>query len=202
MLLRLAPMADGTLRERLVEQAAVLTAESGWAAVTMGRLASRVGVSRQTVYNEIGTKPALAEAMVMRELSLFLDRVEQAFVDEPDLVRAIRGAAYNVLVMAQSNGLLRTILRASHAPGGSNADFLPLFTTESGTLIAAATSVVRDHLDAYDVPLSPRQIDAGLDMVVRLVLSHVMQPGQDVGRTADDIAWIAGRVLGQVPVEA
>jgi hypothetical protein len=32
-------------------------------------------------------------------------------------------------------------------------------------------------------------------MVVRLVLSHVMQPSGTPDETADDIAWIADRVL-------
>ena len=33
-------------------------------------------------------------------------------------------------------------------------------------------------------------------MVVRVVLSHVMQPSDSPDRTADDLAWIAARVLG------
>ena len=32
-------------------------------------------------------------------------------------------------------------------------------------------------------------------MVVRVVLSHVMQPSGPPAETADDIAWIAARVL-------
>jgi hypothetical protein len=32
--------------------------------------------------------------------------------------------------------------------------------------------------------------------VVRVVLSHVMQPSGPPAATADDIAWIAARVLG------
>ena len=32
-------------------------------------------------------------------------------------------------------------------------------------------------------------------LTVRLVLSHVMQPSAAPARTADDIAWIATRVL-------
>ena len=55
--------------ERIVAAAAQLTTESGWAAITMTKLADRVGVSRQTVYNEIGSKPQLAEEMVLRELA-------------------------------------------------------------------------------------------------------------------------------------
>ena len=33
-------------------------------------------------------------------------------------------------------------------------------------------------------------------MVVRVVLSHVMQPSGDPAETAEAIAWIAARVLG------
>ncbi len=35
-----------------------------------------------------------------------------------------------------------------------------------------------------------------IDVVVRAVLSHVMQPSDSPARTADDITWLVGRVLG------
>ncbi len=57
-----------TMHERVVDAAVRLTAETGWSQVTMAKLADEVGVSRQTVYNEIGTKSGLAEAMILREL--------------------------------------------------------------------------------------------------------------------------------------
>ena len=58
----------------------------------MARLAQAVGVSRQTVYNEIGTKNALAEAMILSELDRFLAVVTGAFDDHPeDLVGGDRG---------------------------------------------------------------------------------------------------------------
>jgi hypothetical protein len=47
----------------------------------------------------------------------------------------------------------------------------------------------------YDVTLSPTQLDAAIDVVVRVVLSHVMQPSASPRRTAEDVAWIAARVL-------
>ena len=47
----------------------------------------------------------------------------------------------------------------------------------------------------YDITLSAARLDAAIDMVVRVVLSHVMQPTDTPARTADDIAWIAERVL-------
>src|SRR6478735_5802178 len=73
-----------TTRERIVAAAVEMTTSSGWAAVTMGRLADAAGVSRQTVYNEVGSKPALAETMILEELTRFLLVVERAFDAEPD----------------------------------------------------------------------------------------------------------------------
>ena len=69
----LAQRRPVTHRDRMLAAAARFTAEHGWGALTMGKLADLVGVSRQTVYNELGGKPQLAEAMVLRELELFLE---------------------------------------------------------------------------------------------------------------------------------
>jgi hypothetical protein len=55
--------------------------------------------------------------------------------------------------------------------------------------------VVVERVAPYDVELTPAQLDAAIDMVVRVVLSHVMQPTALPAHTADDIAWISARVL-------
>src|SRR6476661_4122302 len=90
--------AGSSTRERVVDAAVRLTSEVGWSQVTMAKLADVVGVSRQTVYNEIGTKPGLAEAMILRELDRFLGVVSLAFDEHPDdLVEAIRVASRTVL---------------------------------------------------------------------------------------------------------
>jgi AcrR family transcriptional regulator len=186
----LAPVSH---RERLLEAAAGFTAEHGWSALTMAKLADLAGVSRQTVYNEIGGKPQLAEAMVMRELELFLSRVETAFLNHPtDLVAAIEAAATNVLELADTDPLLHAVVRSSQ---GAESDLLPLLTTHSGALLEAAGQVVGEHVRRYDAPLPPERIDLLIDMVIRLVLSHIMQPAADPAQTPATIAWIAARVL-------
>ncbi len=55
--------------------------------------------------------------------------------------------------------------------------------------------MVRDRIEPYDVTLDEEHLEAAIDMVVRVVLSHVMQPSASPVETADDIAWIAARVL-------
>jgi AcrR family transcriptional regulator len=182
-----------TTRDRVVAAAVEMTTSSGWAAVTMARLADAVGVSRQTVYNEIGTKPVLAEAMILAELDRFLSLVTAAFDHCPDdLVRAIEEAAREVLVLAQGNDLLKAVVSATH---GADTELLPLLTTHSESLLAAAKLVVGERVAPYDVGLDGPRLDAAIDMVVRVVLSHVMQPTDSPEATAADLAWIAERVL-------
>ena len=189
----LTGVAPSPLRERLLAAAVQLTTAVGWAKVTMARLADEVGVSRQTVYNEIGTKNDLAEAMVMRELDRFLTGVARAFDENPDdLIGAIRDSARRVLTYAQDNALLHAVVSATH---GADTELLPLLTTHSEYLLEGAKQVVAERVAGYDVDLPPGRLEASIDMVVRLVLSHVMQPSGDPAQTGDDIAWIAERVL-------
>jgi AcrR family transcriptional regulator len=185
--------ASLTTRERVVAAAAELTLEVGWAGVTMGKLADRVGVSRQTVYNEVGSKPQLAEEMVLAELAKFLAVVEQAFDEQPgDLVEAVRSASRGVLELARSNALLQAVVSASY---GAETELLPLLTTHNDALVLTATQVVRTRVTGYSVTIDDRHLDAAIDMVVRLVLSHVVHPIAEPADTADDIAWIASRTL-------
>jgi AcrR family transcriptional regulator len=187
------PDTGGSLRERLVDAAVALTTEQGWAHVTMARLADVVGVSRQTVYNEIGTKPRLAEAMILRELERFLGVVNVAFDAHPtDLVGAIRAACQAVLETSQDNPLLHAVVSATH---GADTELLPLLTTHADSLLVTAKAVIAARVAPYDIELPPAQLDPAIDMVVRVVLSHVMQPSATPARTADDLAWIADRVL-------
>lgn len=185
------------LRERLLDAAARITAAEGWGAVTMAKLAEEVGVSRQTVYNELGSKPAIAEELVMRELARFLDVVRSRMSEQDDVVPALRAAAEGVLEEAARNRLLRSVLESAHT-GGS--DLLPLLTTEAQGLIEMARVMVVQTVAELDLHtgLEPAELDVAVDAVIRLVLSHVMQPAKSPSEAADDIAWIAGHVLHDV----
>lgn len=183
----------GSIRDRLVLAATEVTTREGWAAVTMSRLAEAVGVSRQTVYNEIGTKPALAEAMILGELSRFLAKVDQAFLDHRgDLPGAIESAVVGVLRFAQGNALLHAVVSATH---GADTELLPLLTTHAGMLMDTAKGVIGEHLAHYELPLTAEELAPVIDAIVRIVLSHVMQPSGTPEETAAGISWIARRVL-------
>jgi AcrR family transcriptional regulator len=183
-----------TLRQRMVAAAVDMTTIDGWSHVTMSRLAQAVGVSRQTVYNEIGTKNALAEAMILGELDTFLAVVTQAFDQHPDdLPDAIQAAILGVLELAENNPLLHAVVSATH---GADTELLPLLTTHSTPLLELAKAVVAERVATYPANLTPEQVEGMIDLVVRVVLSHVMQPSGTPEQTAASLAFLARRVLG------
>lgn len=190
---RVTTESTTSLRERIIEAAADLTVESGWSAVTMGKLADRVGVSRQTVYNEVGGKGDLAESLVLWELGHFLEAVNAGFDAHPDdLVAAARDAVRRVLERAAVNPLLRAAVSATE---GADTGLLPLLTTDSASLAGAAAVVIELRLGDYDHGVEPRRLGGLVDTIVRLVVSHVLRPSATPEESSELIAWIMERVL-------
>ncbi|PWK88201.1 TetR family transcriptional regulator [Lentzea atacamensis] len=181
------------LRDAILSVTAKLITDQGWQAVTMSRLAGELGVSRQTVYNEVGAKPQLAEAVVLAELDRFLAVVTAAFDEHPgDVLTAINAAVRGVLEFAQDNALLHAVVSATH---GANTELLPLLTTHTEGLLDAAKAVVSRSLQNYELPLEQPQLDIAVDLVVRHVLSHVMQPSGSPADTAAAVTWAAAKML-------
>lgn len=197
-MLRLAVVSTASatgedLRARLLRVAAAMTIAEGWSKITMARLADEAGVSRQSVYNVFGNKPALAQALVMGELTVFLGKVVDAFDrsgDDP--IVAIHDAALAVLLLGRENPLLRAVIAGSH---GANSELLPLLTTDAAQLLDAAKQVVTAGVLRFRLPLDHQQLAIGVDVIVRTVLSHIIQPSGSPEETATGIAWIAGVVL-------
>lgn len=179
------------LSAAIVAAARRITVDEGWSAVTMARLADDVGVSRQTVYNETGSKPELAQALVLDELARFLAAVEAAFELHPrDLYASLRAAVRDVLVLADDNPLLRAVVAGTH---GADTDLLPLLTTSSLPLLDASYAVVHERLAAYSD--DPVALATATDIVVRTTLSHMMQPSATPDATAESLASAVTRLL-------
>lgn len=191
---RSANSTDGlSLRSRIVQAGTTVTSQAGWSSVTMGLLAERVGVSRQTIHNEIGSKRQLAEEVVFTELQHFLALVDAAFTAYPtDLTAAVRTACRDVLHRAARSPLLHAIVSTSH---GARHDLLPLLTTQSDTLIDTAKTVLRTRLSPRSRPVPDQQLSTTTDILVRTILSHVMQPSASPEETADNMAWLTHQLL-------
>lgn len=180
----------GSIRERLLDAAKQLIERSGWASVTMGKLAAAVGVSRQTAHTELGTKHELAESLVQRELFDFLGFVHARLAAETDLVAGIRSAAQGVLEQAEQNLLLRTVLGS--IPHETDGELLKLLTIDSGFIVDTAVEAVRANVvEIYSpLPFDDDVLDIAAESIVRLVLSHVVRPSKSPAEAGADIARI------------
>ncbi|MDS0136338.1 MULTISPECIES: TetR family transcriptional regulator [unclassified Amycolatopsis] len=188
--------APARTRDRLLDAAADLIAGDGWAAVTMGKLAAHVGVSRQTVYNELGSKAELAEALVLRETERFAERVTEVVTAHPGApVDGITAAFRQTLEAARVNPL---IVIALGCPKGGGDDFLPLLTTRpEGVLERSVGTIAALLARCYpETGLTLSEWTVAVEAMVRLLLSHLVQPSGSVAQASGRMRWVIGRMLG------
>jgi AcrR family transcriptional regulator len=67
-----AQAAKARMRDTILDAAYDLVVARGWTAARMADIAAAVGLSRQTLYNEFGSKDGLAAAVALRETERFL----------------------------------------------------------------------------------------------------------------------------------
>ncbi|WP_344020049.1 helix-turn-helix domain-containing protein, partial [Streptomyces luteireticuli] len=116
-------------RELLLDAAFTALGTRPWHGVRMVDVAAAAGVSRQTLYNEFGSKDGLARALVRREAESFLAGVDRSLADVADrgdadagdccaavAVWTLRAARANPLVRAALTGCRGDRLPAQPAP--------------------------------------------------------------------------------------
>ena len=183
------------LRELALDAAREVVLERGWGAVRMGSIAASIGISRQSLHAEFGTKDDLGNEMVLRETDVFFAEMEKRLSEHPgDLAGGVEAAALYVLSIARENPLLQTILTQTPNNGG-DASLLPLLTTRGGPLISRPVGILLEWICEY----WPQGEGAGgrivAETVVRLGLSHILTPTQEPSDSARDIALVACRCL-------
>ena len=182
-----------SIRDRLLDAAYDAAVTTGWAAARMADIASAAGVSRQTLYDQFGSRDALAQALALRELDRFLAGTERALDGEDDIVAGIEAAMRYVLQTAQDNPLVHSLITENGEEG-----LLPLLTTRSEPVLAAS----RERMLAYYARRYPdlHADDAALvaEIGTRLSVSYILQPVEPVDVTARRIATLVARILQPV----
>lgn len=160
------------LRETLLDAARSLLSERPWAQITMADIASRAGVSRQTVYNEMGSREQFAQAFVIREAQRFVEAVERAIDAHLDDPTAALAAALGVFLSSAAEDPLIRMLLEDDGTGG----MLPLITTRSRPVLDWASAQLTVAI-SRGWPMV-RQQDASLlaQALVRLAISYVTVP--------------------------
>ncbi|UQX88175.1 TetR family transcriptional regulator [Jatrophihabitans telluris] len=179
------------VRARALAAARTLTLQRGWQQIRFVELADAVGVSRPTLYSEFGNKAGLGQALVLAETTEFLQGLLSELAGHTDdLAGAANAALRFTLLQAHENPLLHGVLT-----NVGDADLLLLLTTDSRPVLSSAVEVLTawfaEHFPFYDQGLLAELIEA----LVRLVLSHLVQPTRDIDATLRSLQRITDLVM-------
>ncbi len=188
-------------RESLLDAAHTALARRPWSAVRMVDVAATAGVSRQTLYNEFGSKDGLARALVRREADGYLAGVDRALTVHSDVRDRLTAAAEWTAAAARQNALVRAMLT------GCWSERLPspaLSPVRSGSAVPAQrradgplpspgdlVALVRDRAVAVLTspgvpgPADTAELARACELVVRLALSCIAAPPPAEGGVAD-----------------
>src|SRR5699024_1068327 len=103
--------------------------------------AGRVGVSRQTVYNEFGNKAELVQAVALQTLAEFTEGIQHCLDSSEDLLSGVYAATTYTIEHARNNRLVAAALGTE-----TGEDLLPLLTTRGQPVLRAASDLAEAHL--------------------------------------------------------
>lgn len=183
-------------REALLATARHVVVAGEWERMPLAELASRAGVSRQTLYKEFGSKDGLALALSAHETAIYLAELETVLEEHPDdPVAGTRAAVAHTLRTGADDPLLKAILSSSRGA----SELLPLFTTRAEPLFEASRKMLTSYLTGHWPHLTTRDVALVADSVIRLTISHLVLPLAPIDRIADDLATLVERALPAEP---
>jgi AcrR family transcriptional regulator len=188
-----AHTAKAQMRDTILDAAYDLVIARGWSAARMADIAAAVGLSRQTLYNEFGSKDGLAAAVALRETRRFLTGITAVLDEHDDLRRAVEAAALFAFERIGDNPLLKAALTATDEAG--HTDLLPLVTTRSEPLLLASRTALADHLNRHWPALDPEEVTAAAEVAFRLVISHLVVPTDPPEIVAERLGRLVTRFL-------
>lgn len=168
------------LRETIFDATRDEVQHRPWSEITMAEVAAAAGVSRQTLYNEFGSRDEFAQAFVIHEGERFLDAVEAAVRDHLDDPRAAVGAALELFLKTAGEDPLIRVLISDDGTGG----MLPLVTTQGMPVVQWATARLTAAIEQGWPEANQANSRLLAEALVRLAISHVTAPSGTPAETA------------------
>jgi AcrR family transcriptional regulator len=179
--------ARNLLRESLLDAAGELMDQAPWSEISMAAIASQAGVSRQTLYNEFGSRDVFAQSFALRAADRFLTEVEEAFVqaaDDPQ--RALETGFLRFLELADEDPMVKHIVVRD--PGAD--ELLSLFTSRGGPVVELGTSRLKARMLELWPEADPAQATILAEGIVRLAVSHAGLPIDSHETAARNVAGL------------
>ena len=197
---RVEPMPGGTTRLRgrvpYAEASRVLLRDSildgmrdllltrDWSAITLADVARAAGISRQTIYNEFGSRQGLAQGYAMRLADRLVDEVDHAIrQNEGDMYSAFLQGFRAFFAESASDPLVISL-----RTGEAKPDLLQLITVDSAPIITHCSQRLTTSFAESWVKHSDQDAGVLARAIVRLCMSYVSMPPEADHDVADDLA--------------
>ena len=166
---------ERTIEQRLLDAALEAATIHGIAKLSMGDVARRADLSRQTLYRYFPSKAALVAAVVADETSKLIEQVTGAAITQGDARSSLEAGLLAALRAARDHPLLDRLVRTEPET------LLPLLVAEGSPAMTQLRAVVELLVGdrAPEVATDPVALRRFADVVTRLLVSYAVSAPDD-----------------------
>ncbi|MBA0045561.1 TetR family transcriptional regulator [Mycobacterium sp. NPDC050853] len=179
-----AEAARALLRESVLDALGDLLRQQDWSAVTMSDVARRAGVSRQTLYNEFGSRQGLAQGYALRLAMRLAGAVNDAiYAHVGDIHGALHAGFAAFFADSAADPMVVSLLTGEAKP-----ELMRLVTVDSATIVLPASARLTESFKNSWVRASAEDAAILARSIVRLAISYVSMPPESDHDVALDMA--------------
>ena len=162
-----------------------------WSSITLADVARTAGVSRTTIYNEFGSRQGLAQGYALRLADRLVDDIDTAITSNVGDVHCAFLAGFRAFFAASAADPLVVSLLS----GAAQPDLLQIITTDSGPIITHCSRRLTEAFTASWVRLAPLDAAVLARSIVRLAMSYLAMPAENIPAADHDVAADLARLL-------
>ncbi|WP_163888676.1 TetR family transcriptional regulator [Mycolicibacterium hippocampi] len=172
------------LRDSILDGMREMLLARDWSAITLSDVARAAGISRQTIYNEFGSRQGLAQGYALRLADRLVDQIHDAINHNAgDIYAAFLQGFRDFFTESAADPLVISLLT-----GTSKPDLLQIITTDSAPIISRCSTRLTESLMSSWVRASEEDAGVLARAIVRLAMSYVSMPPEADHDVARDLA--------------
>ncbi|BDB40886.1 MULTISPECIES: TetR family transcriptional regulator AlkX [Mycobacterium] len=179
-----AEASRALLRDSVLDAMRDLLLTRDWSAITLSDVARAAGISRQTIYNEFGSRQGLAQGYALRLADRLVDTVRTALdANIGNIYESFLQGFRAFFAESAADPLVQSLLS-----GVAKPDLLQLITTDSAPIINRASARLATAFTQTWLATSDDDANVLSRAIVRLCLSYVPMPPESDHDVAADLA--------------
>ncbi|MGU3653935.1 TetR family transcriptional regulator AlkX [Mycolicibacterium sp. A43C] len=172
------------LRDSILDGMREMLLVRDWSSITLTDVARAAGISRQTIYNEFGSRQGLAQGYALRLADRLVNAVDAAIANNIGQVYEAFLEGFRAFFFeSASDPLVISLLNGEAKP-----DLLQIITTDSGPIITRCSQRLTSTFQNSWIKATDEDAGVLARAIVRLAMSYVSMPPEADHDVARDLA--------------